>query len=515
LATGAEGANGINSQAKEPYLNGTLESPLGGTYEAIILFSWVIDRGQLNLVSVFYYFQVLSHAKLKQEGQDMQKTQDAEKGLKKDLGLIPSMALVVGMVIGSGIFMKPGKVIAAAGGSSMGLVAWVLGGIITLAAGLTVAELGAQIPKTGGLYTYLDEVYGKFWGYLFGWVQTIIYGPATVGALGLYFADLLMPFFNLNSSLKMPIAIGVVVFLSVVNSLGSKYGGFIQAAATVGKLIPIALIAIFGILKGNGNILGMPSGVGHAAGMGAAILATLWAYDGWIGVGFVAGEMKNPAKQLPRAIILGLGIVIAAYITVNLGILHVLPAAKVVSLGGLAAGTAAGILFGSIGGKLLSIGILVSIFGTLNGYVLTCPRVPYAMAIRKQLPASGLLGSVNKTFGTPINATIMQALFAIVLMTVGDPDRLTNIAMFIIWVFYVFAFVAVFVLRKKTTAADRPYSVPAYPIIPAIAILGAAYIIISTLMDSPGDSLSALGITAVGIPVYWLIRKMNGTEKEA
>ena len=256
----------------------------------------------------------------------MQKKQDMERNLKKDLGLISSMALVVGMVIGSGIFMKPGKVIEAAGDSTLGLAAWVLGGLITLAAGLTVAELGAQIPRTGGLYTYLDEVYGKVWGYLFGWVQTLIYGPATIGALGLYFSSLLLPFFNIDPSLKMPIAIASVIFLAGVNSLGSKYGGFIQSVATAGKLIPIALIAIFGLIKGNGQILGMPSGAGQAAGMGAAILATLWAYDGWIGVGFVAGEMKNPAKQLPQAIVIGLGIVAAAYISVNLAILHVLPA---------------------------------------------------------------------------------------------------------------------------------------------------------------------------------------------
>lgn len=445
----------------------------------------------------------------------MQKGQDMEKNLKKDLGLISAMALVVGMVIGSGIFMKPGKVITAAGDSTMGLAAWILGGVITLAAGLTVAELGAQIPKTGGLYTYLDEVYGKIWGYLFGWVQTLIYGPATIGALGLYFSSLLLPFFNIDPSLKMPIAIASVIFLAGVNSLGSKYGGFIQSVATAGKLIPIALIAIFGLIKGNGQILGMPSGAGQAAGMGAAILATLWAYDGWIGVGFVAGEMKNPAKQLPQAIVIGLGIVAAAYISVNLAILHVLPASEVVRLGQLAAGTTAGLLFGEIGGRLISIGILVSIFGTLNGYILTTPRVPYAMALRGQLPGSGLIGQTHQSFGTPVNATILQVILAIVLMTMGDPDRLTDIAMFIIWVFYILAFLAVFTLRRREPKASRPYSVPGYPVVPVIAIAGAAYIVISTLMTNPADTLYALAITAAGIPIYWYINKSGGKPDSA
>lgn len=440
----------------------------------------------------------------------MQKNQDMERNLKKDLGLISSMALVVGMVIGSGIFMKPGKVIEAAGDSTLGLAAWVLGGLITLAAGLTVAELGAQIPRTGGLYTYLDEVYGKVWGYLFGWVQTLIYGPATIGALGLYFSTLLLPFFGIAPSLRMPIAIAAVVFLAGINALGSKYGGFIQSAATAAKLIPIALIAVFGLIQGNGQILGMPSGAGQAAGMGAAILATLWAYDGWIGVGFVAGEMKNPAKQLPQAIVIGLGIVAVAYISVNLAILHVIPASEVVRLGQLAAGTTAGLLFGEFGGKLISIGILVSIFGTLNGYILTSPRVPYAMALRGQLPASGFIGQTHQSFGTPVNATILQVILAVVLMTLGDPDRLTDIAMFIIWTFYILAFLAVFTLRRRDPKAVRPYSVPGYPVIPAIAIAGAAYIVISTLLTKPSDTLYALLITAAGIPIYWLINRGGG-----
>jgi APA family basic amino acid/polyamine antiporter len=437
----------------------------------------------------------------------VQKDQDTERNLKKDLGLIAAMALVVGMVIGSGIFMKPGKVLAAAGDSTLGLLAWGLGGVITLAAGLTIAELGAQIPKTGGLYTYLDEVYGKIWGYLFGWVQTLIYGPATIGALGLYFASLLLPFFNIPEELKFPIACVAVIGLATVNSIRAKYGGVIQTVATAAKLIPIALIAVFGLFKGNSQIIGMSSGVGHAAGMGAAILATLWAYDGWIGVGFVAGEMKNPAKQLPKAIVVGLSIVTAAYLLVNVALLHVIPAEKIVDLDKFAAGTVAGILFDDMGGKLINIGILVSIFGTLNGYILTNPRVPYAMAVRGQLPASGWLGRAHASFGTPVNATILQIVITILLMKLGDPDRLTDIAMFIIWVFYILAFVAVFTLRRRNPDAKRPYSVPGYPVVPIVAIAGAAYIVISTLRTNPTDTFYALAITVAGIPIYWLLHK--------
>ncbi|MDF2570779.1 MAG: steT [Sporomusa sp.] len=427
--------------------------------------------------------------------------------LKKDLNLLAATALVVGMVIGSGIFMKPGKVIAAAGDSTMALVAWGLGGIITIAAGLTVAELGAQIPKTGGLYAYLDEVYGKLWGYLFGWVQTLIYGPATTGALGLYFASLLLPFFSLPENWKLPVAIATVAFLGGVNALGTKYGGFIQSVSTAAKLVPIVLIAVFGLWKGNGQILSMPSGVAETAGMGAAILATLWAYDGWINVSFVAGEMKNPAKELPRSIIIGLGIVIVAYLSVNMALLHLLPASEIALLGNRAAGTAAGLLFGEMGGKLINIGILISIFGALNGYILTGARVPYAMAQNGLLPGSTVLGRVHSKSGAPANALILGVILAAALMTLGDPDRLTDMAMFIIWVFYILAFVAVFILRKRSPNAKRPYSVPGYPVVPAIAILGSVYIAISMLTNNPGDALYAIGITLAGIPVFMILKK--------
>lgn len=430
-----------------------------------------------------------------------------ENQFKKDINLTVATSIVIGVVIGSGIFMKPGKVIAAAGDSTMALWAWVLGGIITLASGLTIAEVSVQIPKTGGLYVYLEEVYGKVWGFLCGWMQTIIYGPAVIGALGLYFGSLVSHFVGLDPQWKIPMGVGSILFLMGVNILGTRYGGLVQTLTTAGKLMPIALIAVFGLLQGNGNILAMPSGITEKAGMGAAILATLWAYDGWMAVGFVAGEMKNPARDLPRAIIRGLSLVTVAYLTVNLGLLHVLPAQEIVQLGENAAGTAAGILFGGIGGKLISIGIIISIFGCLNGKILTFPRVPFAMGERRQLPWSGLWSQVSTSFGTPVYATLLQCVLAILLMTIGDPDRLSDIAIFAIYVFYVQSFIAVFLLRQRKTQIKGGYRVPLYPLIPIVAIVGAGYIIVSTLFVNPTDTLVALAITVAGLPIYWLLNR--------
>ncbi|GEN34536.1 MULTISPECIES: APC family permease [Aneurinibacillus] len=431
-----------------------------------------------------------------------------ENKLKKEIGFTVAMSLVIGTVIGSGVFMKPGKVIEYAGDSTMALWAWILGGIITLAGGLTIAEVSSQIPKTGGLYVYLEEVYGKVWGYLSGWVQTIIYGPAIIGALGLYFGSLLANLFSLEGQWKLWLGIGSVVFLGIINSIGTKYGGIVQTLSTVGKLIPIALIIVFGIWKGNNEVLGIGSGISSTeVSLGAAVLATLWAYDGWMLVGFVAGEMKNPAKLLPRAIITGLSLVTAIYLLVNVALLQVLPADKVVALGENAAGTAASVLFGDIGGKLISIGILVSIFGCLNGKILTFPRVPYAMAEREQLPGSGLLSRVHDKFGTPVYATTLQIVFAVVMMIISNPDRLSEIAIFSVYLFYIQAFFAVFILRKRNRDVKRVYSVPLYPLIPIVAIIGSGFVVISTIFDNPQDSLLAIGITLAGLPVYFMLQR--------
>ncbi|MDP4106633.1 MAG: amino acid permease [Bacillota bacterium] len=434
-----------------------------------------------------------------------------EKGahLKKNIGFAVSTSIVVGTVIGSGIFMKPGIVISATGNSSLALWAWIIGGIITLASGLTIAEVSVKIPKTGGLYHYIEEAYGNFLGFLCGWVQTLVYGPALMGALGLYFGTLFAAFFGMQDHNKIIIGIITIIFLGAMNMLGTQFGGFIQNISTIGKLIPIILIALFGIIKGNTPILHMASGSQHAVGMGAAVLATLWAYDGWMNVGYMAGEMKNPAKTLPRAIISGISIVIVAYITVNIAMLHVLPASKIVQLGPNAASTAATLLFGKMGGNLISIGIMISIFGCLNGKVLTFPRIPFAMAENRLLPGSKFLSSIHPKFNTPTGATIAEIIIAVLMMLLGNPDRLSDIAIFAVFMFYGLAFCAVFILRKKGIGKNAAYKVPLYPITPVVAIIGAIYIVGSTLINTPMDTLMSIGIAIIGIPVYALLKSKN------
>mgnify|MGYP001951116391 CR=1 FL=1 len=440
----------------------------------------------------------------------MEKTQ-----LQKSIGFFVATSIVIGTVIGSGIFMKPGIVLASSGGSTMALWAWIIGGIITLASGLTIAEVSVNIPRTGGLYAYLEEMYGKFWGFLCGWMQTIIYGPAVIGALGLYIGSLVADLLGWPENSKMLIGVVSVLFLFILNALGSNLGGFIQSFLTVAKLVPIALIAIFGIWHGNTPILGISSGNSQTISMGAAVLATLWAYDGWMNVGFMAGEMKNPSKTLPKAIITGIAIVIIAYLAVNIALLHVLPAGKIVELGPNAAHTAASILFGDIGGKLIAIGILISIFGCLNGKILTFPRIPFAMAEDQLFPGSKWLSKVHPKFKTPLYASLFETVLAILMMLVGNPDRLSDIAIFVVFLFYGLAFYAVFLIRKRDRGNHNSlYKVPLYPLPPIIAILGTLYIVGSTLVDKPLDSFLSILVALAGVPLYKFLTRPSAIDDD-
>lgn len=431
--------------------------------------------------------------------------------LKRNIGFVVATSIVIGTVIGSGIFMKPGIVLASSGGSTMALWAWIIGGIITLASGLTIAEVSVKIPKTGGLYAYLEEVYGKFWGFLCGWMQTIIYGPAVIGALGLYFGSLVADLVGWSETGKLFVGVSSVLFLFILNVIGTNLGGFIQSLLTVAKLVPIAMIAVFGIWHGDSHITGMSSGNSQSISMGAAVLATLWAYDGWMNVGFMAGEMKNPSKTLPKAIITGIAAVMIAYLSVNVALLHVLPASKIVELGPNAAHTAASILFGDIGGKLIAIGILISIFGCLNGKIMTFPRISFAMAEDRLFPGAKWLSKVHPKFQTPLYASLFETVLAILFMLVGNPDRLSDIAIFVVFLFYGLAFYAVFLIRKKEDGRQNSlYKVPLYPLTPIVAIVGTLYIVGSTLVDKPIDSFLSILVALAGVPLYkYLTRRMQ------
>ena len=289
--------------------------------------------------------------------------------LQKNLGLAPALSTVIGMVIGGGVFFKPQAVYTLTGGEpGLGMIAWVVAGIITIAAGLTAAEVSAAIPKTGGMMVYIEEIYGKKLGVLTGWMQCVLFFPATIAALAVMFGSQSAMLIG-NESLVVPITLGTILLISILNTISSKTSGTIQTVATICKLIPLILIIIFGFINGDGtNPIITPlvgPGVSTGAVIGQLLIAILFAYDGWINVGAIAGEMKNPGKDLPTAIVGGLAFVMAVYIVINVAYLWVLPASELANYASPASAVAE-VIFGPMGGKIITIGILISVFGCIN-----------------------------------------------------------------------------------------------------------------------------------------------------
>ena len=433
------------------------------------------------------------------------------KQLEKSLGVAAALSTVVGMVIGGGVFFKPQAVYTLTGGApGLGMLVWVLAGIVTIAAGLTAAEVSAAIPKTGGMMVYIEEIYGKKLGFLTGWMQSVLFFPATIAALAVMFGQQSAGLLG-NESLSMPIALGIILLISVLNNISSKTGGVIQTVSTVGKLLPLILIMIFGFIKGEGNnpiVQPMVAeGVNPMSIIGQLLIAVLFAYDGWINVGAIAGEMKNPGKDLPKAIVGGLSMVMAVYLVINLAYLWVAPASELAQASAPAAVVATKI-FGPMGGKFITVGILISVFGGLNGYLLTGPRIPYTLACEGKLPASKMLAKLNKG-GVPSNSTFLIAILACLYALTGQFNLLTDLTVFIIWVFYVLTFIGVFKLRKDQPNLERPYRVPLYPVIPLIAIVGGLFVIVNQLLSATGIAVAGLVVTAIGLPVYSAMSKKN------
>ncbi|WP_273483875.1 APC family permease [Desulforamulus ruminis] len=438
---------------------------------------------------------------------------ELKEELRREIGIFPAVATVVGLVIGSGVFFKPGKVFASTQDITWGILAWVLGGVITLLAGLTIAELAAAIPQTGGLYAWLHRIYGRMSSFLYGWIYTIIVGPGTIAALAIIFAIQVQVFFPMpNLSMKL-VAIGIMLLLTLSNYFGAKYGGYIQTVSTVAKLIPLLMIIAVGLTRGTGG-QAMAEGAFSGAGFSAALVAALWAYDGWQTIGNISGELKNPRRDLPLSIILGIVIVAVVYTAINIAIVRTLPLDTIAGAGTTAINLVSDRLFGEFGATLLAIGIMISIFGCLNGHVLTDPRIPFAMAQGGDFPR--ILRRLSP-YKTPTNAFLLQTLLASIYIATGTFDALTNLVVFTIYIFFVAGMVGVMILRRREPNLSRPYTVPLYPVIPVLGIIGGIYILYSTLTTDTANALYGVVVTLLGIPFFYLFNRkyfLPALEKE-
>ena len=425
-------------------------------------------------------------------------------GMEKSIGVSSAIFVVVGGIIGSGVFFKPQAIYTATGGApGLGIIAWVVAGLITLCGALTVSELAVCIPKTGGMIVYIREVYGERMGFLAGWVQVLLYFPGMIAALAVIFSDQFVVLSGIEW-IKLPLTMVVILIFTITNLLGSKQSAFVGNLATVFKILALAIVIVAGLFLGRNHASMIHPFVGKGVNVvtagGNILLAIFFAFDGWINVCALAGEMKDPAKDLSKAMVGGLSIVLAIYLLINVAFLKTLPAS---TLGGSASPglSVAETLFGPLGGKIIGIGIMISVFGCGNSYAFTGSRVLYALAQDGVLPKSESLLKLNKN-NVPKFSIIFVCLLGALYALSGQFNLLTDFAIFSIWIFIVLTFIATFKNRKKVNVADLQFKTPLYPVVPIIAICGGLFVLAVQLLTSPLMSLGSIVILLAGIPIY-------------
>jgi len=425
--------------------------------------------------------------------------------LKKNLNIWMALSLVVGMVIGSGVFFKATPVAKYSGSFTFIFFAWLLGGVMSLCGALVAAEFSARYPHTGGLYVYLEKIYGNEISFLFGWMNTLIYIPAILSALSVLFADQVSSMLNANQMVHDILALSILTAIVIINVIGNKYGGALQLLATVLKLIPLFLIILFGLIRPieAENF----ASYGHfTKNFGLAVLSTLWAYDGWLSVPNVAGEMKNAKKNLVLVLIFGMLFGIVVYLLVNIAYINVIGIGKLATVEN-ATNLISEKLFGQIGKVLISLGIIISIVGTLNGFALTGIRIPYAMATNQRFIANNVFSKLHPRFATPVNSSILVYILSLLYIFTRSFNRLTDLAMFSTWIFYVLFFTGIFIKRKREGKNKEGYNTFLYPITPLVAIFSGLYVLVNNIFSNPTDSIFSVLITLLGLPVYFLFVK--------
>ena len=465
---------------------------------------------------------------------------DERRQLIRALTLADTTALVVGTVIGSGVFLKTAVMTRDVGTPTLVLAAWVAAALLSLAGALTYAELGAMLPDAGGEYVYLRKSYGEAAAFLFGWQRFVVAGSASVASLGAGFAIFMAAFLPLNAvwaerqlSLfgqtllwqfgpRQLVAVGVIVFMSVLNCFAVAFGGKVQSALTLLKVAGIAFVVLgifFGSRSGDWSHLATPAGTPGWSGwalFGTAMLAALWAFDGWNNMPMAAGEVRDPGRNIPRALVGGMLVVAAIYLLANLAYFYALPLGEIVTSNSTryraalpVASKAAVTFLGESGGKLVALAFVVSVLGALNGSILSNARVPYAMA-RDGLFFSGM-GRLSAVSRVPVRALIIQAVWSSVLAVSGTFDQLTDCLLFASWIFYGLVTSSVFVLRRTMKDAPRPYRTLGYPLVPLVFVLVSSWLVVNTFIEKRVESVAGIVLILIGLPVYaWFRRAGRG-----
>ena len=432
--------------------------------------------------------------------------------LRKELNLFDAVSIVVGTIIGSGIFLIPSSIAAQLNTVGSVLLVWVVGGILTVFGALSLAELGSIYPGTGGLCTYLRHAYGPLPAFLYAWGLLFMIHSGSIAALAVAFGLYVGQILPLNTVEQKSLSAMCILALTTVSCLGIRGGKLVQNLIAVAKISGLSGMILLLCVRGSRPIHLFESDAyssGHAfslTGFGIALVAVLWAYEGWHVISFVAGEMRKPQVDLPRSLFYGSAIVMLVYLAAILGYYHVLSPAEIRGSDAVAA-LAVGKLLGPVAKASISLLILVSILGSMNGMVLAGPRVYYALARDGAFP--GVFDHINDGYRTPMLALIVQGVWAAMLAASGSYQQLFTDVIFTAWIFYGLAVAAVLVLRRTRPQLERPFCVPGYPWVSLLFCAAAIGLALSTVIARPGGALIGIGLVAGGIPVYFFSVKSS------
>lgn len=439
------------------------------------------------------------------------------------LGLSHATAIVVGTIIGSGIFLVPQEMMRAVGSSSLVYLAWITGGLLSLFGAMTYAELSSMMPQAGGEYVYLRKAYGDLTGFLYMWTWFAVAKPASIASVTTGLARVLGTFAALSwletPALHAPIlvtwaqlfAIAVTWLITGLNYLGIKKAGDFQLFFTWLKVLLIAVIVGFCFTSSHGSFSNFRTEFvgshGGFSGFMIAMIAALWAYDGWNDLTMVAGEVRQPERNLPIALIAGLCIVGSLYIATNAAIQYILSASQIAGSPRPAVAAMMSIA-GPGGAALVSAGMALSIFVTLNGTIMSGARVPFAAARDGLFPRR--MARIHPRFQSPSTSLVIQALLtSFLLLAVGRFQQLFELAIFAEWLFYMITATTIFLFRSREPARTRPYRVWGYPVLPALFVAGAAVLLYSSFTTNIRGSLVGTAIILLGLPIYLFFRKRN------
>ncbi len=430
--------------------------------------------------------------------------------LPRTLGIWSAVGVLVGTTIGSGIFRVPNELAGILGSPQAMLLLWVIGGLVTLAGALTIAELAAALPRSGGIFAYILEAFGPFWAFLYGWAELTVIRAAAIGGIASVFASYFGQFVDLGPGQESYVAAAAILMIATLNWVGVSYAAVLMNLTTLlkyGALVGLTLLAFTG---GTGN----PANLGLVAPgstvtfslMLTALIKVMWTYDGWSNLSFIGGEVKDPGRNLPRALILGTGAIVAIYLVVNVAYLYLLPVTEMAASTRVAADAAMRIpLLGAAGAAIIAGVVMVSCFGAVNGSIMTGPRIFFALADRGLFfPA---LARVSPRFQTPSVSIWVAAGLGVAYVLQNTFAQLADRFILGTWPFYALAVAAVFVLRKRQPDLPRPYRTWGYPVVPAVFLLGALLMVGNALVSNWADNAVTFGIILTGVPVYWLYRR--------